>query len=660
MSRFQSWASRQSTDPIAQALNVYTTLKGAKHADEEMALKRDANTRAMAADERAGQESTMRLAQGQQAIDFSKAEHGRKVKDWSDQDALRQTYADEHSQVAANMAQLQAGNGKQISVEGLEGILGSRGGLNVGKQEKPEALMASYANVTSFFEQLPELGLKQPVSIPRTPQFESMFQSLERLSADRKGAVHPYQALDENGRLVEREGTVGQIVNVYFDPQTDTVSVGMSVVDPETGALLLGKDGAPIVVPATEQRSANPEDPIKRVPRAQLVESANLGAATNAAVLKEVGGRSKPQQDLFVALGRARYGDPAAIAEVKALKGTLAQIDALRQSALSTKDPLAKEQMLRSAELLEQGVSLEDAKGMVSLATRAKTAARELAAEEKREAREHARALELEARKGENEQAKQRLANEGDLNEVALRVKGDDTNQERETKKAVEAYYKGAAAQLVRAKTAAERNRSIEEKDPMSPFARRLAAAKTPEAQAELRADFVARDEGVRAAEANFLDAKARMEVEGLLEKQSGADVDLNSFLSGGAQPPPAIAPSGGAIPMQPAHGGKAPAPLPAPPSTAPVARPPAPPVAGVDPDPSKWNVVQRGSTLFIMTPKGPIPMTEDQMEAWQQTPQGQGMTSSALEKIGRAIPDGDPTRRKGALQGSFVRGAPR
>lgn len=265
------------------------------------------------------------------------------------------------------------------------------GSINFHKNEMPEIVMQAHANVGKFADQLEGMQAQGPVSVQRNERNEQTFQSLERLSGDRGGAVSMYQVSDAEGNLNEREGTVGQIVSVLYDPQANTMSVAMSVVDPQTGEQLNGPDGAPLVVPATQGRTADPNDPIIVKSLDDVRKEAKLGIDANDKVIKNFSRMSPLEKRVTILSARLEAGDKTAAAELKETRSAQSLMIAYKELLADTKNPLDEQERLavtKVVSLLEQGLPVAEANAVGNVAaSSAVRKATELAAKKTREAK---------------------------------------------------------------------------------------------------------------------------------------------------------------------------------------------------------------------------------------------------------------------------------
>ncbi|MDF1551924.1 MAG: hypothetical protein P1P84_02625 [Deferrisomatales bacterium] len=540
MASYLSRAANIGTDPIAQAVNVYATLSKVKNDSDEMDLRRNA-------DARETRESAIRM-RGLSAD-----------QEWNTQQRGRQTEAqgreDQAREYRLLVAQLQ--QGLPFSAEQLEKMPAQyRALLDIGRKENPAQVLKAYEAVGAGMDEIKTLGATSPISLRRTAKNEEFFQSLERMSADRRGAVHDYDALDmETGAVRSVKGEVGQIVNVLYDPKQDAVGVNMSVVDPETKQPLIGKDGNPILVPATAGRTSDPKDPIQMIPREQVKQAAQFSTMLNKHYIGSLENQSRLMQEKILLVDSLRYSNEFA-PRLAELNKSLAYVKEARRLAADPNVGVDEQQKFKiMADRLEGGqFTVEEADKLATTAMKAQMDKTALA-----------KTIAAEDRKLKGDKELQALKNDGAVAAAKVGDNRDDARLARAIRTSLETTYRTAYGAVVNAKKTAAKEFFDSLGKEYSP-ARRAYMAADEKTRKEMLAAAVADNPGVESANEYLTEVGHRFEAEGIplpQEKDTGdgGDVDLSKFLTGlGAAPdvtpappePPQYAPppGGGAIPM--------------------------------------------------------------------------------------------------------------
>lgn len=510
------WGAAAS-DPISQMLSVYSTLNRVQRGKEEMSLRERGETRAEGADVRAGEVAELGMKRTQQAIDIAGSE---------------QEYLQGQRQNEADINMLMGidatiGAQGQLSEKQIEFALGKglKGVVNAGRGEDAQMVMQANANVAKLVDELGagvESGqIKGPVSIRRSQQHEQLFQSLERLSVDRSGETHSYQTIDpDTGSVVTAEGTVGQIVNVFFDPQTDSLSVSMSVVDPKTGKPLIGENGTPIVVPATTGRTAEDGDTIKMVPREAMGQVASANVVRQQAAIQSMKGLSPIKQRQLLLSARLEAGDNTAIAELAEVRKSVSHAAAFAAMANDPKvDDLERQEFARNAQLLESGdISAKDAMAMSEKASAG--ARRKLGKKIKEEDAKRVADTATAMQKQKDVAALERTKYTADK----AAERRQDTTKKAEDKALFDARKAAKkAVETAETRAAQEYNKLI--RADFGPEVEAHQAAGSEGERAKLRATFVKSYPGVSTAYGHLETAERDMRDAGLLKKPTSAAI---------------------------------------------------------------------------------------------------------------------------------------
>jgi hypothetical protein len=656
--RFADYLGSDPLRPFSQAIQTYATLKGVARADEEMKLRREeaeANR-----EQRTWQRGITERQEGR--ADTELARSGA-IHDA----AMRKTGREEEAATAENdlrrwrSLSAQAAAGVQLEADDFAFLTGTAKGMpNLERGERFEDYEKAYTNLKEFVGDLYKVpgGQFQIARDPRNPGRENIFRSVLLASGgeSRLGAVNDYQAMDpKTGEMRAVKGMVGQPTRILVDRDSQKMGVAFQIVDPETKQPLIGGDGLPLVVPATENRSADPKDRVRLASFEEVAATADEGLATNQSARAQWEKMTPAQKRMVELSRRIQLRDPEAVKEMEGLRKAQTTAKALRTQAMTMEPGADQDALIRQADLLDSGMLIEDAKAISAAAVAPKARKEKRAAERTAKQEDLTDEMDLKTRptkeielsnaqtlaKASEEAADTRLTSQLTSQEKIARLNREahaaEGQKNREAKKTEEGKAKWAAQQgLVRAMSNARNSYVKLSSDPMTPEGRASRAAKTDAERNQLRDAYVTTDPAVETA----LDILAGMG--GLPEGRggTGAPLDLTQF-DPGATPAPSAPPSpalAGAIPVA-----SAPARTPAP------ARP-----ASNLADPSTWQVAQKGSKLFITGPQGALPMTEAQVNAWKQTPEGQAHFK------GLSLPE-PPSRaeRQGAIRKSFVRPAP-
>jgi hypothetical protein len=401
-------------NPIAGAIDTYTALTGIESEKRKQDRLDAAEGRAVGAEGRAIERHEQTIAAGETAATATAEDRAYLLERRGEEKKVRK--------LTGIQARLDADVATPEDLAFLSN--NAVGTINFHKNEMPGTVMQAHANVGKFADQLEGMQAQGPVSIQRSAKNEEVFQSLERLSADRGGAVSMYSTSDAEGNLTEREGTVGQIVSVLYDPQANTMSVAMSVVDPETGEQLNGPDGSPLVVPATQGRSADPNDPIIVKSLDDVRKEAKLGIDANDKVIKNFSRMSPLEKRVTILSARLEAGDKTAAAELKETRSAQSLMIAYKELLADTKNPLDEQERLavtKVVSLLEQGLPVAEANAVGNVAaSSAVRKATELAAKKTRQAKT-TEAIKVEKAKGVEARKLQEMKGKSALAVAALK-----------------------------------------------------------------------------------------------------------------------------------------------------------------------------------------------------------------------------------------------
>lgn len=338
MGHFSNYINATPSDPLTQALNVFTTLKSNDRADEEMALRRQESGRADARWAQEKEEGALRLRTGRAAADeadrlrteqasqrllrgaMSKLEAGIKL------DPIEQAYLRTHAVGAANPASTAKENA-----------------------EMGQAWTFAGAAATDLKDRAARGEITKPLAIWRggqtNDQKEAFFRSLEKVSGgqERFGAVNDYLTVVDpaTGATALQPGQVQRNEVAYFDPASGTLTVGMGVVDPATGQPRIDpKTGQPFIVPATEGRSAHPDDPLKVQRIDDIIAAASLGKHLSDTKAQDWDALPPKEQKKAILGLIAATGDPKAYDQLVEMNRVGEQIKALESAIPQMTDAL--------------------------------------------------------------------------------------------------------------------------------------------------------------------------------------------------------------------------------------------------------------------------------------------------------------------------------
>jgi autonomous glycyl radical cofactor GrcA len=535
--RFADYLGSDPLRPFSQAIQTYATLKGVARADEEMKLRREeaeANR-----EQRTWQRGITERQEGR--ADTELARSGA-IHDA----AMRKTGREEEAATAENdlrrwrSLSAQAAAGVQLEADDFAFLTGTAKGMpNLERGERFEDYEKAYTNLKEFVGDLYKVpgGQFQIARDPRNPGRENIFRSVLLASGgeSRLGAVNDYQAMDpKTGEMRAVKGMVGQPTRILVDRDSQKMGVAFQIVDPETKQPLIGGDGLPLVVPATENRSADPKDRVRLASFEEVAATADEGLATNQSARAQWEKMTPAQKRMVELSRRIQLRDPEAVKEMEGLRKAQTTAKALRTQAMTMEPGADQDALVRQADLLDSGMLIEDAKAIATAAVAPKKKKEDDAAAVKRKG-EEAKA-EYENKVGPEVKARGQAA-------IALEKEqqtGRMAVEEAETERAVKVAGIGAAshervaklnAAVEMAKESARKSERLDEKgkarlaaqnnllrvesavagqyvrlasDPMSAESRALRATKTDAEREMLKRQYVASDPAVIQALANL------------------------------------------------------------------------------------------------------------------------------------------------------------
>lgn len=437
MGRFSGYINASPSDPLTQAINVYSTLKGQDRADEELKLRQAADARAAEADKRAAITADLQARGLRQGLEQSQYEFGQKKR---------------QAQNEIDAAYL-AATGYPPPVQGADE------GPPMAPTEAVDALnrAAGMPDADLFFTQGPvyskawstvrdfatKLGEMPPTTSgtvsfqrnPSDPGREQVFQSLLIASGgpSRLGGIHEYDVADPaTGKTKKVKGMVGMPSAILYDRQRDALGLMFQVLDPQTREPILGADGKPLQVPATEGRTNGPDDPVKMLPRQAMIDSAGAALLLQHKAAQSLSQLSEDDRDALTAAWALKNGNKPVLdrlAEKNKQKQLATQIEGLADTFEKGPDgqPSAAEMQYRGmARALRSGEIDPKTAEAFGKAFAAQKAAQE----------EDARAINLEDKKKRIERKYDFLAKE---QQGAINAEAAATAAEREDQRAARA-----------------------------------------------------------------------------------------------------------------------------------------------------------------------------------------------------------------------------
>jgi hypothetical protein len=365
------------TRPFSQAIQTYATLKGVDRADEELKLRREEAEGNR--EQRTWQRGITERQEGRAdvAARETSERHGLELGKLRREAGVAED--EDKSRTFAYYTSLKELGIKLTPEQEAHRASLAEGMPNTYEGERYEDYERAWTNVKGFVGDLKNLPADGPAQIqikrdPKNPGRENLFQSVLLTSGGnrRLGAVNNYQVFDpQSGGVVQKQGMVGPISTILVDRETQTVGIGFQIVDPESKEPLFGPDGKPLIVPATQGRSADPRDAVKLLPWQQMETAADEGIAVNREGAQARNSLSPLQQRMADLSVRVHYRDKEAAAELKEIKAGLAYADALDMAIPGMEKGSADQvEAVQMRDLLREGkVSVETAQKVVKLKT---------------------------------------------------------------------------------------------------------------------------------------------------------------------------------------------------------------------------------------------------------------------------------------------------
>lgn len=345
-------------DPVAQAVGIYSQLKGVDRADREMALREAEGARAERADVRAAEAARLSGAATQQGIDIAAANQKFTESERAKKQEQQEAYADYQVVLA----------GGRLAPDRLVRLLNYSKGLPGAGADLRQALAKwgdSYRNILDGMqafaqdrEALGQQGRREVVYDPNNPATKKMFEDLDRvMGPGRAGRTFTYPGSGTTGGYSAQTMPLtrgGKVVFLRGPDGRPKVTVEFALADPQTGEPLK-MNGQQLYAPATKMQSNDPQDQVVLRDIGEVMAIAATGEKVTASLAKQIDAIDREELTKAALAEAVRTGNPDAISEAQRMRERDSVISMIDKALPNAKNATDRDRLAWTRQVLLDG-----------------------------------------------------------------------------------------------------------------------------------------------------------------------------------------------------------------------------------------------------------------------------------------------------------------